>query len=253
MAARAVAQVPTTQQLLDRMDHLGMSVFTGPFNMTYFGIRGPARDQGQGDVDDLIGATYEDTQGRRHLEVWEATTDPGRSGLVDPSRVEGTGILLADRQYPRLWTFGLHRGKYRAYKQLSECAFVRDNDGDGTLDLSALLGQEVLTPERIQALNAAHLEKTKGTSQKRPDGWPLVWTGPMTMVGVNGHRASTRRDITETGPWSLLCQVVKHHRDFQRWMDLGARQQEAGWGQTFSYALLNQWDFQNPQAPSLLY
>lgn len=170
---------------------------TKDYDLLLFGIRaaGTASDT----FDDAIGCRYFEG-GVLRVEVWKATTDPGRPGLLTPSRPQGCAVL-PDGQYRGLWEVGLHKGKYEALLQRTPVAVWRDNNLDAFLDF---------------------------------DSAPL---DPPALIGLNCHRAGADSPIV--GAWSQGCQVHKRSATFDRMMQLVRNQKAAGRGTTYSYTLFS--------------
>lgn len=84
------------------------------FDLFVFGIRGSAI--GTNLFDDAVGVAYIDEAGLPVGELFRATTDPGRASLDHPQNVHGTATVIPG-QYRRVWTDGMHHGKYRCLTQ----------------------------------------------------------------------------------------------------------------------------------------
>ena len=83
----------TIDRILDAIDRVGVSFRSEtPYDLNLFGIR--SNNVESNTFDDLLGCIYRDEQLAFQLEVWPATTDPGLYWLQNPSRVEGTAILV---------------------------------------------------------------------------------------------------------------------------------------------------------------
>ncbi len=196
--------IPTPLELRTQLLSLGHVVFEGPLNLTLLGIR-QRPDLEPNTFEDLVGALYQDKQLEWQAELFPATTKPGRYWLEHPGRREGTAILTPG-QHRKCWSFGLHRGLYRALKQTGYMRFVRDNDLDVLPEL---------TGERVSAPFDA-------------------------MIGCNLHHASASRLSTTVDRWSAACQVVQDIAHFDRIMAL-ADASALRYGYTFSYTLIDEW------------
>lgn len=109
----------------------GWRTYSGVYDLNLFGIR-VGRVNSWADV---IGCLYTSEAGRRVLECWDATTIPGRPGLVATQpNPEGVAILPTGF-YPSLWMRGSHKGRYSCLTQAGPVTVVRDGDKDGALDL----------------------------------------------------------------------------------------------------------------------
>lgn len=182
---------------------LGHEVWGDPWRLWLFGIRSPGRVADR--FDDAMGAAYVDGAGLWTVELWPATTDPGKEHLVEPMNSRGTAILK-EGQYLDAWAVGLHRGKYEALRQVRDVWVYRDSTGDNRLDLDR---------HSVQ----------RGT------------------FGINLH-ASTQREggrSTRVGRWSAGCQVHATDAGFDRMMELANMQIARIGRDTFSYTLMDRW------------
>lgn len=96
--------------------------FTGAFNLNLGGLRA-AEDVTSGapvsvwnSFNDRIYVAYQDSRGYPKVELFEATTDPGKKSLEAPMHPEGTFTMMPGR-VPGMWQDGFHKGKYRALVQ----------------------------------------------------------------------------------------------------------------------------------------
>ena len=162
-------------------------------------------------TDDASADSFNDWVGvmYRAGDVWAmfafpATTDPGLYWREQPMNVKGTAILKPD-QYRGSHMVGRHKG-YGALKQKGPVTVYRDADRDAELDM-----------------NEAAVDEG--------------------MFGINIHRASSRRASTRVSKWSAGCQVLQDpiHFDFLMAM---ARKSATIYGNSFTYTLLAQSDFQ---------
>jgi hypothetical protein len=133
-------------------------------------------------------------------ETYQATCDPSAEQHISPTNDKGVAILKAG-QYRGVWTLDLHGGVYRALCQRGAMVTVyRDNTGDSTSD---------------------HINEDTG------------W------FGINGHRAHKTKLVDSTKYYSSGCQVLRHPADFARLIAL-CEMQEAKWGNSFTYTLLEE-------------
>ncbi|MCA9552933.1 MAG: hypothetical protein KC933_23055 [Myxococcales bacterium] len=195
--------LPTAPQLIAHMGSLGYRVFEGVLNLNIVGLRGPNRVAGA--WDDRIGVLYQ-VRGTApdalewRLELYEATTDPGRHYLNEPMRPVGTAVLVPG-QYRGVYEFGLHRGRYEALVQRQPMRFWRDGDCDDFLDLEG--------PEEE------------------------------AIIGCNLHRAAAHALVPDVGRYSAACQVVRDPAHFAALMDLCHHSADQGYGDRFSYTLMD--------------
>lgn len=128
------------------------------------------------------------------------TTDPGFKSLTSPVSKKGCAILK-EGWYRKLWTKGLHQGKYSALVQANACTVYRDNDKDKELDM-----------------NTAKTD-----------------TG---IFGINMHRANEKAVSVNVENWSAGCQVWASPGEFSYFMQLVNKAISAG-QKYFSYFLTN--------------
>lgn len=83
--------------------------------------------------DDLLHLIYKDQEKWVH-RVYVVTADPGRTWLNDPSRREGTAILMHDQQIRGGFQLGTHKGQYPCLVQTRPLSVWRDNNKDGVAD-----------------------------------------------------------------------------------------------------------------------
>jgi len=86
--------------------------------------------------DDWLTLTYK-INGVWQYHEWEATTDPGKKGVVEYKNPNGVAILVPG-QYRRSHTIGLHQGKYQALRQQSNVKVYRDSNRNLTFDLNKI-------------------------------------------------------------------------------------------------------------------
>jgi hypothetical protein len=185
--------------ILDRMQKLGHSIFViGEYNLNLFGIRSKSKNANK--FDDLIGCAYK-KDGHWVVEYWPATTDPGLYWLENPSKVQGTAILVPG-QYRGVYKIDLHAGKYEALCQRNgKVRVYRDRNKDNILDMDS----------------------------------STIRSG---YYGINIHRSSPRGESISVEKWSAGCQVHKTLTGFNRMMFLAKKQVNSGMGRTFTYTLL---------------
>ena len=175
----------------------GLVFFTDPYDLNLIGIRSNTRTPDR--FDDTFVVVYRDADGNRRSVAIPITTDPGLSGLVNPSNPKGTAIL-APGQWRGMWNIGMHRGKYRALVQVSPVTVLRDANRDSTLDWDG-----------------------------KPD------TG---LFGINFHYADPNNIRKYIGPYSLGCQVCPVKADHDYVMALVALQGKYLGSTKVSYTLL---------------
>lgn len=139
-----------------------------------------------------------------NLFAFPATTDPGLYWRENPMNVKGAAILKPG-QYRGSHRIGQHKG-YVALQQKGPVTVYRDADRNAKLDVD-----ESTTDEG--------------------------------MFGINIHRASIQRASMQVGRWSAGCQVLQDALHFDFLMAM-ARNSASIYGNSFTYTLLAQSDFQ---------
>ncbi len=172
-----------------------------PFNLNIFGIR--SSNTSPNKFDDLIGIAYLDYGGDKVLELYPATTDPGRYWLLNPMNINGTAILK-EEQYRGTFKLGLHHSDYLALVQNKPVKVYRDRDRDDHLDLD---------------------------DSKIQEG----------MFGINIHRAASHHKSENVNKWSAGCQVIQDPKDFKEFIEI-CKTQNSRYGNSFTYSLLNEKD-----------
>ncbi len=186
--------------LLRRCKALGYAIFTDyNYDLNLIACRSPSRVSGL--FDDVFHVIYR--MGDRYIqESYPCTTDAGLYWMHNPSRVEGTAILVAG-QYRNVWKLDRHAGKYIALCQRNGAVSVyRDNNRDDILDHD---------PSTIQ-------------------------TG--SGFGINIHRASSVRVVEDVDRYSAGCIVIQDSGDFDRLIALAKKQRDTLGYHTFSLTLL---------------
>jgi hypothetical protein len=191
----------TYDKLKEILTRKKYNFFTGDMNLNMIGIRSSNRKVDNWDDFFCIAYTEND---KKMLWVNDMfTTDPGiyymTQKLLNPA---GCGIL-AEGQYPGMWTFGKHGvNKYDAFVQVGECKAYRDRNRDNIMDFD---------PKSIQ----------KG------------------YFGCNQHHGY---DSTRVNNNSAMCQVHKFKKDLAYSLSL-AKKSSNLYGNKFTYTLLNESDF----------
>jgi hypothetical protein len=129
--------------------------------------------------DDKITVSYK-LNGEWQFHEWNATTDPGKKGVMEYHNAAGVARLV-EGQYRGSHSIGLHQGKYKALKQAKPVKVYRDPNRDLTYD-----------------------------ETKIAEG----------IFGINIHRSSATGTSTYVENWSEGCQVFSTVTDFDKFMDL---------------------------------
>ena len=196
----------TAETLVEALERKGHAVFHNDkkgYNLNLVGIRSPARRAGRFDDDYAIMWKH---KGIWHLEVFEATTDPGIHFLNRLLNPKGCAILVPG-QYRGAYCLDHHRGRYVALCQrLGPVKVYRDGNKDKVLDME---------PETIM------------------EG----------RFGINHHhRGGEWMDkVDEIRNASAGCQVFRRQSDFYRALTLWKRASDI-WGNRFTYTLIDSVD-----------
>lgn len=173
----------------------------GAYNLNIIGIRRSGTEV-TNRFDDFIVVTYKDDKSIWHKEIFQATTDPGLSPIMNPANKKGCAILVPG-QYRGAYKIGYHKGQYEALCQCKPLPVYRDGNKDNKYDFN---------PKTID----------RG------------------MFGINIHKSGTSSTIVNG--WSAGCQVVSMSLNFNKLMELAHRQIKCGMGNTFTYTLLKEED-----------
>jgi hypothetical protein len=184
--------------ILQHLETMGFVTFDGEYDLNIIGIR--TDDNRSNQFNDHLIVVY------RHNGEWQEqrfpiTTDAGVYYRKNPSRVEGTAIVVHNKQYRSVWSLGKHRGQYEALVQTGPIKVWRDNNKDEILDYGGV----------------------------EHEGY----------YGINCHRANSQRASTVVDKWSAGCQVFANPTHFNAFMNLCRYQVAAGHGDRFSYTLIH--------------
>ena len=198
---RVVNMNDSYPEILKKVKEQGYTVFErGAYNLNIIGVRSPSRQANA--FDDFLYVVYKDDFNNWIQLRFSITTDAGLYHLNNPSKVEGTAILVAG-QYRGVYKIDLHRGQYKALCQRGGAVKVyRDNNRDTVLDQDA---------ESIE-------------------------TG---YFGINIHRANSKKESTQVDKWSAGCQVFADPYDYDIFISI-CEKAETLWGNSFSYTLLEE-------------
>tara|TARA_R100000152_G_C6772603_1_gene199581 strand:+ start:1252 stop:1860 length:609 start_codon:yes stop_codon:yes gene_type:complete len=170
------------------------------YDLNLIACRSPSRESGK--FDDLFHVIYR--MGDRYVqETYSCTTDAGLYWMHNPSRVEGTAILVPG-QYRNAYKLDYHGGNksHLALCQRGNTVQVyRDSNRDNILDHD---------PDSIQ------------------EGW----------FGINIHRASTSHVAENVHKYSAGCIVIQEIDDFNRLIALAKKQIDTLGYESFSLTLL---------------
>ena len=189
--------------------NMGYAFFTkGHYNLNIFGVR--ANEKKANYFDDVLAQVYKDDKDKWVIDLFRATTDPGKATLKNPSLYadpgKGTAIYVPG-QYRGVYKIGMHRGKYKALKLDGKIKVYRDSNKDEILDFD---------PKTIEEGN----------------------------FGCNIHHAGEDSAVVET--WSAGCQVIKSMKEWNRFMATVYKCADAWSGrdkERFTYTLFTEDEF----------
>lgn len=99
------------------------------FDVNIVGIRNSSTGQKVTNAfDDHLTVSYKEN-GEWKFQIWPATTDPGKKGVLEYHNAAGVARLV-EGQYRGSHGIGLHQGKYEALKQAKNVKVYRDADKD---------------------------------------------------------------------------------------------------------------------------
>lgn len=188
----------TVNSVAAAMARKGYKWYAGEYDLNLVGIRSADVDSNQ--FNDWLMAAHLRKNGTWASYFLQCTTDPGKEARRNPANVNGVAAMVPD-QYPKLWTIGLHKGKYEALVQVGSVKVFRDNNRDDRMQFN---------PASIQA----------------------------GVFGINCHHASADGTSTNVDRWSEGCQVVADSTDWGLLITLCKKQIAAGHGSTYTYTLL---------------
>jgi len=172
----------TREQIEKAVKGKGFAWFEGTkdYDLNIVGVRNSATGNKVTNLfDDKITVSYK-LNGEWQFHVWNATTDPGKKGVMEYHNAAGVARLV-EGQYRGSHSIGLHQGKYKALKQAKPVKVYRDPNRDMTYD-----------------------------ETKIAEG----------IFGINIHRSSATGTSTYVENWSEGCQVFSTVTDFDKFMAL---------------------------------
>jgi len=187
--------------ILRKCKDLGYAIFTDKnYDLNLIACRSPSRVANE--FDDVFHVVYR-VGDRYFQESYPCTTDAGLYWLHNPSRVEGTAILVPN-QYRNVWRLDYHAGN-KSHLALCQrngpVQVYRDSDRNEILDMD---------PDTIM------------------EGW----------FGINIHRASSKHTAERVERYSAGCIVIQEKDDFDRLIALAKRQRDQLGYHNFSLTLL---------------
>jgi hypothetical protein len=107
------------------------------YDLNIVGVRNSATgDKVTNLFDDTLSVSYK-VNGVWVYKEWQATTDPGKKGVMEFHNAAGVARLVPG-QYRGSHTIGLHQGKYEALKQQKNVKVYRDKDKDMQYDTDVI-------------------------------------------------------------------------------------------------------------------
>jgi len=125
----------TREQIEKAVKGKGYAWFEGTkdYDLNIVGVRNSATGNKVTNVfDDKITVSYK-LNGEWQFHEWNATTDPGKKGVMEYHNAAGVARLV-EGQYRGSHSIGLHQGKYKALKQAKPVKVYRDPNRDLTYD-----------------------------------------------------------------------------------------------------------------------
>ena len=172
----------TREQIEKAVKGKGYAWFEGTkdYDLNIVGVRNSATGNKVTNLfDDKITVSYK-LNGEWQFHEWNATTDPGKKGVMEYHNAAGVARLV-EGQYRGSHSIGLHQGKYKALKQAKPVKVYRDPNRDLTYD-----------------------------ETKIAEG----------IFGIKIHRSSATGTSTYVENWSEGCQVFSTVTDFDKFMAL---------------------------------
>ena len=133
-------------------------------------------------------------KGEKFMGKVNGTTNAGTTGLKNYNRYnsKGCAVIKTNEWYYGLWTYGLHRGKMPALKQIRPIKFYRDWNKNN----------------KVEELGTMYND----------------------IIGINFHTVLYSREPgfwrKLIGGWSVGCQVVNHVGDYYKILDYVKNQRE---------------------------
>lgn len=119
-------------QIQNALKTKGFKFFTGDLNINLIGVR--KSNKLTNEFDDTLCVIIEMNGDKKTYNFTGFTTDPGNYYLKNKFLNPKGCAILKPGQYPGMFTFGKHRGKYNALVQVGKCTVYRDRNKDNTID-----------------------------------------------------------------------------------------------------------------------
>jgi len=185
-------------KILDAVDSHGFLTFDGKWDLNLIGLRTPNTEANL--FDDFLFVVCRDSENKWCTWVFRCTTDAGTYWLRNPSRVDGTAILVDPQQCRSAYQLDLHAGRYLALCQRKPVKVWRDANRDEILD----------------RYGAEHVG----------------------YFGINIHRASQTRIVNEVERYSAGCTVIQDFDEFDFLLSLCKKQIAVLGYDKFTYTII---------------
>lgn len=209
------------------------------FNINLIGVRN--LDQKADTFNDTEFMMWE-FNGTKNIVAFPITTDPGIFYRSNPMMKSGTGILK-EGFHKDLWWKSKHQGKYSALCQKTPTWVIRDFDKDADLDF--------ISPDLTKFTKKELTLEGYKTNEWYDAANKLVWREQYGNFGINNHRAAANGKSPRVYNWSAACQVLQNNLrkfagvdiyEYDYFMSIVDKARLIN-GNSFSYALLNEKDF----------
>ena len=177
----------------------GYVLNTRPYELNILGIRNQNTVPNR--FDDTIAVFYKDDSGKWVVHEYSATTDPSTYWLLNPSKVEGTALLMKGQYRYRL---GTHKGQYPALNPAGAVRLLR------------------------QYQREAYLDFWNGNEEVCQNG-----------CGINIHRANASGTTENVDLYSAGCQVFANASDFKEFIAMCQKHAQL-YGNAFLYTLIDE-------------
>lgn len=187
------------------LNRLGYAYFEkGNYNLNIIGIRAENNGVVTNLFDDILVVIFNDSNNNTIRRIYNITTEPGTYYVSKKLLNPKGAAILVPGQYRGCWQLGMHQGKYLALCQKKAVKIYRDNNKNSRYDL---------IPKTIE------------------NG----------IFGINIHRASQYKTVTNIDAYSAGCQVFNNIKDYDEFIRLCKKQAEL-YGNSFTYTLINEKD-----------
>lgn len=102
------------------------------YDVNIVGVRNNSSNTVTNLFDDWITVSYKKDK-KWQFHCWNATTDPGKTGMINFRNSTGIAILVPG-QYRGSHAIGLHQGKYEALRQINNVKVYRDSNRNMVYD-----------------------------------------------------------------------------------------------------------------------